>query len=308
MFHVKEEQHALMMKPKWLRINAPSGDNYVKVKQTLSRWSLHTVCEEARCPNVTECWGGGTATIMIMGDLCSRHCRFCAVKSRVRPDPLDDTEPFRTANAIHEWGLRYVVITSVCRDDIEDGGAGHISSTIRAIKKICPKTIVESLIPDFQGNASSLEKIVSSKPEVMSHNIETVSRLTPKVRDGRASYSQSLQVLKKIKEMDSTIFTKSSLMLGIGETDDEVIQSAYDLRSVGVDIITIGQYLQPTAKHFPVAQYISPERFRWFKEVTERMGFKYVAAGPLVRSSFRAGELFLENVIGSREYESLVRQ
>jgi lipoic acid synthetase len=303
-FYVKREQDAPMRKPEWLRINVPSGNNYVKVKQTLSRWSLHTVCEEARCPNVAECWGGGTATIMIMGDLCTRHCRFCAVKSRFKSDPLDHTEPFRTAKAIKEWGLRYVVITSVCRDDIEDGGAGHVSSTVRAMKKICPKTIIETLIPDFQGNASFLEKIVSSKPEVISHNIETVSRLTPKVRDGRASYNQSLQVLKKIKELDSKIFTKSSIMLGIGETDDEVVQSAHDLRSVGVDIITIGQYLQPTAKHLPVVQYLTPERFRWFKEVTEQMGFKYVAAGPLVRSSFRAGELFLDNVIGSRECES----
>jgi lipoic acid synthetase len=193
--------------------------------------------------------------------------------------------------------LKYVVITSVCRDDLEDGGADHISNTVKAIKMLCPKTIVEPLIPDFRGNLSSLEKIVSSKPEVISHNIETVLRLSPKIRDGRASYIQSLRVLRKIKEINSKIFTKSSMMLGIGETDEEVMQTALDLRSAGVDILTIGQYLRPTRKHLPVIQYTSPEKFKEFKETIEQMGFKYVAAGPLVRSSYRAGEFFLEKVI-----------
>jgi lipoyl synthase len=201
------------------------------------------------------------------------------------------------AKAIKEWGLRYVVITSVCRDDLEDGGADHISNTVKAIKKLCPKTIVEPLIPDLRGNDSFLEKIVSSKPEVISHNIETVLRLSPKIRDGRASYSQSLQVLKKIKEFNSKIFTKSSFILGIGETDDEVLQTAHDLRSAGVDMLTIGQYLQPTPKHMPVAKYVTPEMFKWFKETIDPMGFRYVVAGSLVRSSYRAGELFLERVI-----------
>ena len=268
----------LIKKPEWLRIKAPSDNNYVHVKQTLSTLDLHTVCQEARCPNIAECWGSGTATIMIMGDLCTRHCRFCAVKARYRPASPDPTEPFKVAKAIKEWGLKYVVITSVCRDDLDDGGAAHISNTVKAIKMLCPNTIVEPLIPDLQGNVTSLEKIVSSKPEVISHNIETVLRLSPKIRDGRASYGQSLRVLKKIKEFNSEIFTKSSIMLGIGETEDEILQAAHDLRSVGVDIMTIGQYLQPTPRHLPVDQYLTPEKFKWLKDITEPMGFKYVAA------------------------------
>jgi len=290
----------LIKKPEWLRIKAPSDSNYVHVKQTLSTLDLHTVCQEARCPNIAECWGSGTATIMIMGDLCTRHCRFCAVKAGYKPASLDPAEPFKVAKAIKEWGLKYVVITSVCRDDLDDGGAAHISNTVKAIKMLCPNTIVEPLIPDLQGNVTSLEKIVSSKPEVISHNIETVLRLSPKIRDGRASYGQSLRVLKKIKEFNSEIFTKSSIMLGIGETEDEILQASHDLRSVGVDIMTIGQYLQPTPRHLPVVQYLTPEKFRWLKDIIEPMGFKYVAAGPLVRSSYRAGELFLEKVIRQR--------
>ena len=275
----------------------PSGNSYSNIKRTISTLDLHTVCQEARCPNIAECWGTGTATIMIMGDLCTRHCRFCAVKSGNKPALLDAEEPFKVAKAIRDWGLKYVVITSVCRDDLEDGGAGHISDTINAIKLMCPKIIVEPLIPDFQGNNNSIRKIVNANPEVISHNIETVLRLSATIRDGRASYSQSLRVLKKIKEFNSKIFTKSSIMVGIGETDEEIRQTALDLRSAGVDVLTIGQYLQPTYKHLPVVQYISPEKFKEFKEIIERMGFKYVAAGPLVRSSYRAGEFFLEKVI-----------
>lgn len=234
---------------------------------------------------------------MIMGDLCTRHCRFCSVKSGNKPALLDKEEPFKVAKAIRYWGLRYVVITSVCRDDLDDGGASHISDTIKAIKLLCPKIIVEPLIPDFQGNDDSIKKIVDANPEVISHNIETVLRLTNKIRDARASYSQSLRVLKKIKEFNSRIYTKSSLMVGLGETEEEITQSALDLRAAGVDVLTIGQYLQPTFKHLAVLEYITPEKFKWLKETTERMGFKYVAAGPLVRSSYRAGEFFLEKVI-----------
>jgi lipoic acid synthetase len=234
---------------------------------------------------------------MIMGDLCTRHCRFCAVKSGNKPALLDAEEPLRVAKAIRDWGLKYVVVTSVCRDDLEDGGAGHISDTTKAIKLLCPKTIVEPLIPDFQGNDHSIRKIVDAHPEVISHNIETVSRLTATIRDGRASYRQSLRVLEKIKEFNSKIFTKSSIMLGIGETDEEVIHTALDLRSVEVDVLTIGQYLQPTHKHLPVVQYLTPRKFNWFKETIEQMGFKYVAAGPLIRSSYRAGEYFLQKLI-----------
>jgi lipoic acid synthetase len=283
----------LIKKPAWLRVRAPAGENYTKVKQSLRSLNLHTVCEEARCPNISECWGTGTATIMIMGDICSRGCRFCAVNSG-KPVLLDTGEPERVAKAIKEWGLRYVVITSVCRDDLEDGGAEHISKTIKAIKLLCPTIIVESLIPDFRGDDGSIIKIVKSEPEVISHNIETVLRLTPKVRDARASYEQSLLVLKKIKDINSLIYTKSSIMLGLGESEEEVIQTIMDLRSVGVSILTIGQYLQPTPKHLPLIEFIAPEKFNWFREIAERMGFVYVASGPLVRSSYRAGEFFVK--------------
>jgi lipoyl synthase len=285
----------LIKKPAWLRVRTPAGENYTKVKQSLRYLNLHTVCEEARCPNISECWGAGTATIMIMGDICSRGCRFCAVNSG-KPVLLDTGEPERVAKAIKEWGLRYVVITSVCRDDLEDGGAEHIAKTIKAIKLLCPTIIVESLIPDFRGDEGSIIKIVKSEPEVISHNIETVPRLTPKVRDARASYEQSLLVLKKIKDINSLIYTKSSIMLGLGESEEEVIQTMKDLRSVGVSILTIGQYLQPTPKHLPLIEFIAPEKFNWFREIAERMEFVYVASGPLVRSSYRAGEFFLEKI------------
>lgn len=285
----------LIRKPEWLRVKAPAGENYTKIKQSLRSLNLHTVCEEARCPNISECWGTGTATIMIMGDICSRGCRFCAVNSG-KPVLLDAGEPERVAKAIKEWRLRYIVITSVCRDDLDDGGAEHIAKTIKAIKLLCPTIIVESLIPDFRGDESSIKKIVTSEPEVISHNIETVPRLTPKVRDVRASYEQSLLVLKKIKDINSLIYTKSSIMLGLGETEEEVIQTIKNLRSVGVSILTIGQYLQPTPKHLPIIEFIAPEKFNWFREIAEQMGFVYVASGPLVRSSYRAGEFFLEKI------------
>jgi len=286
----------LIRKPSWLRVRAPSGENYTKVKQSLRSLDLHTVCEEARCPNISECWGTGTATIMIMGNICSRGCRFCAVDSG-KPVLLDTNEPERVASAIKEWGLRYVVITSVCRDDLKDGGAEHIAKTIKAIKVLCPKIIVESLIPDFRGNEDSIKTVIESKPEVISHNIETVLRLTPKVRDTRASYEQSLLVLKKIKNINSTIYTKSSIMLGLGENELEIIQTIKDLRSVGVNMLTMGQYLQPNAKYLPVVEYITPEKFNWLRKIAEQMGFVYVASGPLVRSSYRAGEFFLQKIL-----------
>jgi lipoyl synthase len=285
----------LIKKPVWLRVRPPAGENYTNVKQSLRLLNLHTVCEEARCPNISECWGTGTATIMIMGDICTRGCRFCAVNSG-KPFLLDAGEPERVAKAIKEWGLRYVVITSVCRDDLEDGGAEHIAKTIKAIKLLCPTTIVESLIPDFRGDESSIKEIIKSEPKVISHNIETVQRLTPKVRDARTSYEQSLLVLKKIKDINSMIYTKSSIMLGLGEAEDEVIQTIKDLKSVGVSILTIGQYLQPTPKHLPVIEFITPEKFNWFREIAEQIGFVYVASGPLIRSSYRAGEFFLEKI------------
>lgn len=290
----------LEKKPEWLRIRLPSGQNYVKVRQTIASLGLHTVCEEARCPNIGECWGGGTATIMIMGDTCTRGCRFCSVTSG-RPLFLDPYEPQKVAKAIKKWGLRYVVLTSVCRDDLPDGGANHMAKTIKSVKVQCPKTIVEPLIPDFQGNRHALEKIIDAGPEVISHNIETIARLSPLVRDPRATYQQSLSVLEMIKEIDCKIYTKSSIMLGLGETEEEVMQAAKDLRAVGVDIVSMGQYLQPTSRHLPVKEYISPEKFDSYKKRIEKMGFAYTVAGPFVRSSYKAGELFIKNMINRRQ-------
>jgi lipoic acid synthetase len=290
----------LEKKPEWLRIRLPSGQNYVKVRQTIASLGLHTVCEEARCPNIGECWGGGTATIMIMGDMCTRGCRFCSVTSG-RPLFLDPYEPQKVAKAIKKWGLRYVVLTSVCRDDLPDGGANHMAKTIKSVKVQCPKTIVEPLIPDFQGNRHALEKIIDAGPEVISHNIETIARLSPFVRDPRATYQQSLSVLEMIKEIDCKIYTKSSIMLGLGETEEEVMQAAKDLRAVGVDIVSMGQYLQPTSRHLPVKEYISPEKFDSYKKRIEKLGFAYTVAGPFVRSSYKAGELFIKNMINRRQ-------
>jgi lipoyl synthase len=290
----------LEKKPEWLRIRLPSGENYVNVRQTLASLGLHTVCEEARCPNIGECWGGGTATIMIMGDICTRGCRFCSVTSG-RPLFLDSEEPDKVAKAIKKWGLRYVVITSVCRDDLPDGGANHIAKTIKSVKVQCPETIVEPLIPDLLGNRYALEKIINAGPEVISHNIETIARLSPLIRDPRATYQQSLSVLQMIKDIDCKIYTKSSMMLGLGETEEEVIQVAKDLRSVGVDIVSMGQYLQPTGRHLPVKEYVSPEKFESYRKRIEEMGFAYVVAGPFVRSSYKAGELFIKNMINRRE-------
>lgn len=283
-------------KPEWIRMRLPSGQNYVNVKHTVASLGLHTVCEEARCPNIGECWGGGTATIMIMGDTCTRGCRFCSVTSG-KPLFLDPNEPDKVAKAIRKWGLKYVVITSVCRDDLPDGGANHFAKTIKSIKEESPQTVVEPLIPDFQGNPEAVEKIIGSGPEVISHNIETVARLSPLIRDTRATYQQSLSVLGMIKEVNCKIYTKSSMMLGLGETEEEVIQAAKDLRSVGVDIVSMGQYLQPTTRHSPVKEYVSPEKFEWYKKRIENMGFAYAVAGPFIRSSYKAGELFIKNII-----------
>jgi lipoic acid synthetase len=289
-------QAELTKKPIWLRISPPGGEIYTKVKASLRSRELHTVCEEARCPNLSECWGSGTATIMIMGDICTRGCRFCAVNGG-KPVSLDSNEPVRVAEAIKEWGLKYVVITSVCRDDLKDGGASHMASTIRAIKSRCPMTIVEVLIPDFKGDIDSLRMIIQSGPKVISHNIETIRRLTSRVRDLRASYEQSLSLLKKCKQFNCEIYTKSSIMIGLGESEDETIEAMRDLRAVGVDILTMGQYLQPTARHFPVCEYIQPVQFEKLRGIAETMGFIYVASGPLVRSSYRAGDFFAQKII-----------
>jgi len=268
----------------------PSGENYVKVRKTLQKYNLHTVCEEASCPNVSECWGVGTATIMIMGDVCSRGCKFCNVETG-KPFELDSEEPQHVAEAIKEWNLRYVVITSVCRDDLPDEGSEHFARTIQCIKSECPNTVVESLIPDFSGNENFIENIVKAKPNVIGHNVETVKRLSPSIRDLRANYKQSLKVLKYVKKLDSNIFTKSSLMLGLGESEEEILQTAQELRDVDVDIITLGQYLQPSLSHLPVKEFVTPEKFYQLKIDLKKLGFLHVESGPFVRSSFRASDV-----------------
>lgn len=279
-----------LTKPSWLKMQIPSGENYVKIKKTLQNSSLHTVCEEASCPNVSECWAAGTATIMIMGDTCSRGCRFCNVSSGM-PLPLDNQEPDRVADVLRQWNLRYVVVTSVCRDDLDDEGSAHFAKTIAKIKTKCPETMVESLIPDFSGNDEFLKKIINAKPDVISHNLETVKRLSQTVRDQKADYDQSLQVLHSIKKFNDSIMTKSSIMLGFGETEDEIFQTAKDLRNVGVDFFTLGQYLQPSLKHLPVKEFVPPNKFNYYKHSLTKMGFLHVEAGPLVRSSFRASDV-----------------
>ncbi len=284
----------VLRKPDWLKIKIPSGEDYLRVKKTLRTYNLNTVCEESSCPNVSKCWESGTATIMIMGNMCTRVCRFCDVSSG-RPAPLDPDEPKRVAEAIKQWNLRYIVITSVCRDDLEDGGAAHFAKTIKSVKLSCPNTIVEPLIPDFNYDSDSIKKIIESEPEVVSHNIETVRRLSSKVRDSRATYDQSLSVLRKIKEINPKIYTKSSFMVGHGETKEEVIQTASDLKSANVDVITAGQYLQPSLNHLPVVEYVHPEKFASYQKIFEEMGFLHVVVGPFVRSSFQAAD-FIEKI------------
>ena len=279
-----------LIRPDWLKMKIPSVENYLKVRKTLQKYNLHTVCEEASCPNVSECWGVGTATIMIMGDVCSRGCKFCNVETG-KPFELDSEEPQHVAQAIKEWNLRYVVITSVCRDDLPDEGSEHFAKTIQCIKSECPNIVVESLIPDFSGNEKFIETIVKAKPNVMGHNIETVKRLSPTIRDLRANYNQSLKVLKYVKELDSSIFTKSSLMLGLGESEEEIIQTAQELRAVDVDIITLGQYLQPSLSHLSVKEFVTPEKFYQLKLDLKKLGFLHVESGPFVRSSFRASDV-----------------
>src|SRR2546426_5679946 len=287
-------------KPEWLRVRPPSGETYAHLKSLLRSLDLHTVCEEAHCPNVWECWGGGTATIMLIGGPVPRGCRFCAVTSGTPPAILDLAEPKKVAMALAELNLSYVVLTSVDRDDLPDGGASHFARTVQEIKARRPEMIVEALIPDFQGDLDSVCVVVEAGVDVLDHNVETVERLQGKVRDRRANYRQSLGVLEGAKGMREGLFTKSSIMLGLGETEEEVVRTMRDLRGAGVDILTLGQYLRPSAWHLAVDAYVPPETFDRYREVGESMGFLYVASGPLVRSSYRAGEFFLEKVIRGR--------
>lgn len=292
-------------KPEWLRQKAPQGEKYREVKETLSGLKLHTVCEEAQCPNIGECWNGGgdgiaTATIMLLGDTCTRGCRFCAVKTSRNPAPPDPLEPLRTAQAVASWGMDYIVLTSVDRDDLPDGGSGHFAETVGALKILKPAIMVECLTSDFRGDLKAVETLVNSGLDVFAHNIETVKRLQRIVRDPRAGYEQSLSVLKHAKLSKEGMVTKTSIMLGLGETDSEIKEAMSDLRAIDVDILTFGQYLQPTPLHLTVKEFVTPQKFEFWKNYGESIGFRYVASGPLVRSSYRAGELYVQNLVKER--------
>ena len=291
-------------KPEWLKIRPPGGEAYTQIKGMLRERKLHTVCEEAHCPNVSECWASGTATFMLGSDTCTRACRFCAIKTSRTPPPLDPEEPYQIAESVSTLGLHYVVLTSVDRDDMEDGGANHFATAIREIKKRDPKIIVEALVPDFRGNQPDVQTIVDSRLDVYAHNIETVDRLQYRVRDPRANYLQSLATLRAAKEYAKTVghelFTKSSIMLGLGETEKELEEAFDDLRAYDVDVLTLGQYLRPSMNHLPVEKYYSPEEFEALQKLAETKGFLYVASGPMVRSSYRAGEFFIQGVIEKR--------
>lgn len=278
--------------PDWIRVRAPIGENYVHLKGLVRGLALHTVCEEALCPNIGECWGAGTATIMILGDTCTRACRFCAVKTGNPRGVVDTGEPSRVADALAELHLNYVVITSVDRDDLADGGAAIFAETVRQIKTKSPRTRVELLTPDFRGVLENVRTVVESKPDVFGQNIETVRRLTHVVRDRRAGYDQTMAVLRAVKEIDPESRTKSSILVGMGEMPDEVIETMRDLRAANVDLLAIGQYLQPThlKRHVPLVEYVHPDQFAKYREEGLKLGFKYVASGPLVRSSYKAWE------------------
>ncbi|KAI0803898.1 lipoyl synthase [Xylaria sp. FL0064] len=297
--------------PDWLKTPIPAGnDNYKKIKKDLRGLNLHTVCEEARCPNISECWGGSnknaaTATIMLMGDTCTRGCRFCSVKTNRKPAALDPHEPEHTAEALARWGLGYVVLTSVDRDDLADGGARHFAETIRRIKAKKPSLLVEALTGDFMGDLDMVKVVAESGLDVYAHNVETVEALTPYVRDRRATFRQSLNVLEHVKQVKGPdgIITKTSLMLGLGEQEEEVMDALRELRKVGVDVVTFGQYMRPTKRHLKVEKYVTPAEFEMWRQRAIDMGFLYVASGPLVRSSYKAGEAFIENVLRKRAGE-----
>eukprot|EP00892_Ulva_mutabilis_P001526 jgi/Ulvmu1/11374/UM075_0036.1 len=290
-------------KPDWMkRADIPVGEKYTNIKKKLREIKVATVCEEARCPNIGECWGGGdghtaTATIMLMGDTCTRGCRFCAVKTSRAPPPLDPEEPENVGNAVVEWGLDYIVLTSVDRDDLPDGGAAHIASTIEKLKeKSSGKLLVEALVPDFSGDLHCVQTIVNSGLDVYAHNVETVPELQAVVRDRRANWPQSIATLKAAKAAGMRV-TKTSMMLGCGETQDQVVSAMQQLRDAGVDVVTFGQYMRPTKRHMAVSEYVTPEAFAAYQKLAEDMGFMYVASGPMVRSSYRAGEYYLKNVL-----------
>jgi len=271
-------------KPDWLRVKLPMGENYLHVRSLVDKYKLHTICESGNCPNMGECWGAGTATFMILGNVCTRSCGFCAVATG-RPLSVDYNEPIHVAESIKLMGVKHCVITSVDRDELKDGGSIIWKETIEAIRRISPGTTIETLIPDFQGIAENIQRIIDARPEIVSHNLETVRRLTKKVRI-QAKYDRSLAVLKLLK--DGGCKTKSGVMLGLGEREEEVVETICDLVNVGVEILTLGQYLQPTKKHLPVSEFVHPDTFAKYKEIALAKGFRYVESGPLVRSSYRA--------------------
>lgn len=290
-------------KPKWMKAAVPGGDKYTAIKAKLRELNLHTVCEEAKCPNLGECWSGGetgtaTATIMILGDTCTRGCRFCAVKTSRTPPPPDPNEPTNVAEAIVSWGLDYVVLTSVDRDDLPDQGSGHFAETVQKLKQLKPRMLVEALVPDFQGNSDCVQQVATSGLDVFAHNIETVEELQRVVRDHRANFNQSLEVLKLAKTYSPPgVLTKTSVMLGCGETPAQVIETMKKVREAGVDVITFGQYMRPTKRHMAVSEYVTPEAFEKYRQLGMEMGFRYVASGPMVRSSYKAGEFYIKSMI-----------
>lgn len=279
--------------PEWLRIRLPTTDGFSHTRALLDELKLHTVCQSAKCPNHWECWSKGTATFMIAGDRCTRACGFCAV-STAKPFPLEADEPGRVAEATHRMGLKHVVITAVARDDLSDGGAGHFAQTITSVKKLNPHTIIEVLTPDFNDRDSAIDAVLAAGPHIFNHNLETVRRLTPSVRS-RATYDRSLSVLGKVKaKRGANIYTKSGLMLGLGETEEELLTALQDLRHVGCDILTLGQYLQPTLHHLPVVEFVAPQKFSAYGRHARDLGFIHVASGPMVRSSYHADEFTTE--------------
>ena len=285
-------------KPDWLRVKIPTGETYNRVRNTVREHKLATVCEESMCPNMGECWSAGTATIMLMGDVCTRACKFCAVDTGNPKGWLDDNEPNGAATTVELMGLKYVVLTSVDRDDLDDGGARHYADCIREIKRRNPNTAVEALTPDFNGRHAAINTVVDTGLEVFAQNVETVKRLTHTVRDPRAGYQQTLDVLAYAKRRHPGVLTKTSLMLGLGETHEEIIETMDDLRAIGVDIVTFGQYLRPTVNHLPVDRYVTPEEFERYREIGLGKGFLEVVSGPLVRSSYRADRVLEKNNVG----------
>ena len=285
-------------KPTWLKARMPSGPGYTAVLNNVRKHRLSTVCEESMCPNLGECWNNGTATIMVLGSVCTRACRFCAVDTGNPRGWLDPDEPENTARSVELMNLKYIVLTSVDRDDLPDGGAGHYAECIRAVKKRTPATAVEALTPDFNGCERDVKTVIAAGPDVFAQNLETVSRLTQQVRDPRAGYEQTLLVLSAAKKLNPELITKTSLMLGLGETDEEILAAMEDLRHHDVDILTLGQYLRPTVNHLPVVRYVPPAEFDSYRELGLSLGFLEVVAGPLVRSSYRADRAFDKNNVG----------